>query len=262
MRSLELDDRGVIKLSGGDARSFLQGLVTNDMTTLEDGGVLYAAMLTPQGKYLYDFLIYQLGDVFYLDAQKSEITALIQRLSMYKLRADVMLEDTSDSIHVYAVFDGCAESALICISDPRHATMGCRALSESKIDGDVLTRSDYEKLRIARGIPDGTRDMQQNKTFCLEANLDHFNGVSFTKGCYVGQEMTARMMHRTTRKKLLVFCTVADGAPEAGTEIIADDEKVAGDIRSSEGALAIAFLKLEYMNSNLTADGRTVVCYE
>ena len=261
MRALKLDERAVLKLTGNDCKGFLQGLITNDIKKLQIGGILYTALLTPQGKYLFDFFLYQTENAFFLDCERTQIPTLLQKLMLYKLRADVAIEDKSDSMTIYALFDGTADDAIICCTDPRAEGMGHRALFDSNTPpkASALSRDTYEHTRLIKGIPDGSRDMEANKTFILEANLDHFNGISFTKGCYVGQEMTARMMHRTTRKKLLLPIKIEGGSPPSGTGIQTSSGKTAGDIRSHFKDIALAMIRLEYQNDDLLTDGKKVM---
>ena len=199
MKVLELIDRGVIRLSGKDSKDLLQGLITNDIERLNDDPALYAAILTPQGKYLFDFFITGDGDDLLLDCEASRLADLTRRLMMYRLRAEVEISDISDSNKVYALWDSDQG-----YPDPRHASMGRRLIAENAPQGDALTRETYEAKRLELGLPDASRDIAVDKNFILEANFKELNGVSFIKGCYVGQELTARMNHRTTVKKRLL----------------------------------------------------------
>ena len=245
MRLVKLSDRGVIQLSGKDSKELLQGLITNDIERLDSEPMLYAALLTPQGKYLFDFFISKDGDSLLVDCEIGRLPDLIRRLMMYRLRAEVDITDISDSHKVYAVWDGD-----IGHSDPRHSDMGNRLIATSAPDGESLTCDEYEEKRLTLGLPDGSNDIAVDKNFILEANFKELNGVSFTKGCYVGQELTARMNHRTSVKKRLLPVISKDGALKSGDTVTNADGKNIGDIRSTNGKRALAFIKLEYLSKD------------
>lgn len=256
-RVLKLANRGVIRLSGPDASTMLQGLVTNDLDALKEAGVLYAALLTPQGKFLFDMIIVKDGDDLLLDVEAERKPDLIRRLMMYKLRADVEIID--ETLSVWALWDGTASGG-VAYADPRHKSLHARVIAADNPapDAEPLSETDYEVRRIRHGVPDGSRDMKVEKDFWLETGAEKLNGVSFTKGCYVGQELTARMKHRMTLKKGLVPVAV-DGAVAPGDAIKTENGKTAGDIRTAAGGYALAFLRLEHLTSGLhTAQGTTV----
>lgn len=252
-RLLQLENRGVIRLSGPDSRSLLQGLVTNDVNNLNRGAALYAGLLTPQGKILFDMIIVADDGDIMLDVEAARKGDLIRRLMMYKLRADVTITD--DPASVWALFDGDAQSG-ISYPDPRHKSLHKRVMSTENPAPDAaeLTFEEYEQRRIRHGVPDGSRDMVVEKYFWLETGAEKLNGVSFTKGCFVGQELTARMKHRMSLKKQLVAMK-ADGAVSSGDTIETESGKPAGEIRSVAGAYFLAFIRLEYLDQSLTANG-------
>lgn len=252
-RLLNLENRGVIRLNGPDSRSLLQGLITNDMNDLDDNNALYAGLLTPQGKFLFDMMIVADGDDLLLDIELARKDDLMRRLMMYKLRADVTITD--DSASVWALFDGDAQSG-ISYPDPRHKSLHKRVISSENPAPDAaeLTFEEYEQRRIRHGVPDGSRDMAVEKYFWLETGAEKLNGVSFTKGCFVGQELTARMKHRMSLKKRLVAMK-ADGMVSSGDTIETESGKPAGEIRSVAGAYFLAFIRLEYLDQPLTAKG-------
>ena len=264
---VRLDDRAVLAVSGSDASGFLQGLITNDVEKVRGGSAIHAALLTPQGKYLFDFLVFKRGDAFFLDCEAESRPALAKRLAMYKLRADVAIDATAADA-VYAVFGDEAERAARRIegadvfADPRSAALGMRVVGEC--DGDALegagigkaARADYEALRIAQGIPDGRRDLVPEKSFLLENGFDELNGVDFEKGCYVGQEVTARMKHRNLVRKRLVPVRVDGTAPEPGTAVFRGDSEV-GEIRSGTGGLALALLRIDAIEGGETLRAET-----
>lgn len=261
IKTLHLERRGVLRLSGKDCRTLLQGLITNDLGKLGPGAPLYAALLTPQGKYLFDFFILEDGDDLLLDCEADLKEALIQRLTFYKLRADVTISDVSDEFQVY-VFPANSEkwTERSVYADPRHAGMGFRAVLKRAPKGvEPWSFEDYEDLRLSLGIPDGAGDIEVDKRFILEANLAELNGVDFQKGCYVGQEMTARMNYRGTLKKRLLPATIAGPLPAPGTEFFLGG-KAAGHILSGQGNRVMTLARLEYLGNQPfeTKDGTKV----
>ena len=261
-RFVRLDDRAVLSVSGSDASGFLQGLITNDLGKLRDGAAIHGALLTPQGKYLFDFLVFRRGEAFFLDCEADSRPALAKRLAMYRLRADAVI-DAAVPDTVCAVFGSDAEETAGGVeeadvfADPRHPALGARVVGER--GGDVLkragieeaARAEYEALRIAQGIPDGRRDLVPEKSFLLENGYEELNGVDFEKGCYVGQEVTARMKHRKLVRKRLVPVRIDGPAPEPGTAVFNGESEV-GEIRSSAGNLALALLRIDAIESGET----------
>ena len=215
---LHLENRAVIRVTGPEAITFLQGLVTNDVEDIKSGNAVYAAMLTPQGKFLFDMIIAPDGEDLLLDIEADRKPDLLRRLMMYKLRAQVELID--EEAKVWALFDGEASSG-VSYKDPRHKALHSRVVSPDNPlpEANILPLEKYEERRIRHGIPDGSRDIKVEKYFWLETNAEKLNGVSFTKGCYVGQELTARMKHRTTLKKMIVPVQ-ADSAITENTKIL------------------------------------------
>lgn len=256
-----LTSHGVLELRGADRKTFLQGLVTNEMSALGPGAPLYAAMLTPQGKYLFDFLIHEDGEALYLDCEAARMDDLIRRLTMYKLRSDVEIVDATGDWAVVAAWG--ADSPPLpegCIggTDPRHPKLGWRGLCPAGTVTDVVTANedDYDLHRLTLGVPDSARDMEAEKLLILEGNLAELNGVSFTKGCYVGQELTARMNYRGKVRKRLLPVTVDGPLPAPGTEVTSDGKAV-GQIRSGRSGRALALLRVEDIE-----DGGSYICGE
>ena len=258
-----LDDRCVIGLHGTDARSFLQGLITNDVDNLTADGALYAALLSPQGKFLHDFLLLELEDGLAIESDAARKDDLMRRLTMYRLRADVTIEDMSDRYRVAALWGGTPDdiptgpnSARV-YADPRLTDLGWRVLvdsdspSEELFGGDwQLESSDiYDALRIALGVPDGSRDLLIDKTFALEANFEELHGVDFEKGCYVGQENTARQKHRGAVRKRFMRVDIEGPPPPPDTPIMHGDRE-AGTMRSSVAQSGIAVLRLEQIEKS------------
>ncbi|MDW3118911.1 MAG: folate-binding protein [Roseovarius pacificus] len=237
--------RKIIEIAGTEARSFLQGLVTNDIGKL-DQGLVYAAVLTPQGKYLADFFLVPWDDTILLDVDASLAQSLMQRLSMYKLRADVTLSETD--LTVQRGTGPAPDGAML---DPRHPDLGWRLYGEES--GDDGT--DWDAIRVAHCIPETGIELTPD-TFILEAGFDRLNGVDFRKGCYVGQEVTARMKHKTELRKGLVTVAI-DGEAPVGTGITADG-KPAGTLFTQSGGRAIAYLRFDRAKGPMQANGATV----
>ncbi len=241
----KLDSRTLLRLTGSDKKDFLQNLVSNDLTPLSSEQVIYAALLTPQGKFLHDFIITERKDAVYLDCASDRKDDLIKRLTLYKLRADVAIEDVTDQSELYAFFGdatvpadlsiGQAEQREGCIlyRDPRHEDLGFRIIGRKDSDwhGDfknfeTVDESSYLQHRLSLGIPEGGSDIVPEKNFLLEMNFEELNGVSFSKGCYVGQELTARTKHRAKIKKRL-FSFTYDGTLSPGDSIRLEDREIA-----------------------------------
>jgi folate-binding protein YgfZ len=219
MTTARLDDRAVLAIAGPDARSFLQGLITNDTTRLTPAAPLYAALLTPQGKILFDFLVFADGDDLLLDCAFAAAEPLRKRLSMYRLRAKVEIAPRGD-VSVFAGWDGDALSAP---ADPRLAALGHRAILPNASITPSADISAYLAHRLDLGVPEAA-DFGQDKIFALDGDLDELHAVAFDKGCYVGQELTARMKHRGTARKRLVSIAASDSAmlPPNDTSVTAE----------------------------------------
>ncbi|NBB69084.1 MAG: folate-binding protein [Alphaproteobacteria bacterium] len=251
-RWTRLDDRGVLELSGADAVKLLQGLVSNDLDRLSEASAIYAALLTPQGKYLFDFLVFAHGDGLWLDVEAGRVDDLVRRLTLYRLRADVGFTKRDD-LAVYALFDGepaAVAGAEIDVVDPRLAALGRRVVGEpARVEaaladlGDAATFEEYDRHRLALGVPAGSRDLEPDKALLLENGFVELHGVDFDKGCFVGQELTARMRYRGTVRKRLVPVTL-DRHAEPGTPIRAGEIEV-GELRSCHGDMGLALIRLD-----------------
>ena len=261
MPATHLIDRGVIRVSGEDARDFLQNLVTNDMdaVTLEHAG--YGALLTPQGKIISDVLIVAVpedeGGGFLLDTPLLQTTDLMKRLKLYKLRAKVTLDDLTEATAVIASADGSALPGDVGIVyvDPRLPALGQRALTDRDGAAEIATApaEDWHARRIALGIPDGGRDFAYGDAFPHEALLDQIGGVSFRKGCYIGQEVVSRMQHRGTARTRVVPIIFDGGiAAETGAEATSGG-KTLGRIGSTANGRALAMLRLDRVADALAA---------
>ncbi len=226
-------ERKVLKVTGEDRVSFLQGLVTNEVPK-DPGTLVYAALLTPQGKYLADFFLWTDGDAVYLDADAAQAPALFQRLSMYKLRADVSLEDAA-----LLVSRGTGAPPPGAMSDPRHGDLGWRLYGADA----AQDATDWNAIRVAHCIPEAGTELIPDDTYILEAGFERLNGVDFRKGCYVGQEVTARMKHKTALRK--GFATVVvDGNAPVGTEITSGGKSVGTLFTQAQGQ-GIAYLRFD-----------------
>lgn len=236
-----MSTRRILRLTGTDTDSFLQGLVTNDTRKLDDG-LVYAAILTPQGKYLADFFLKRDGNSVLLDVAEGMADALIKRLNMYKLRADVRIEETN--LHLQRGTGPAPEGAL---PDPRHPDMGWRAYSDAPEADDG---TDWDAIRVRHCIPETGIELTPD-TYILEAGFEPLNGVDFKKGCYVGQEVTARMKHKTQLRKGLRVVAI-DGAAPVGSEILSAG-KPAGTLFTQSNGQAIAYLRLDRAGDDMQA---------
>jgi folate-binding protein YgfZ len=265
MKAAFLPDRGVVKISGEDARNFLNGLVTTDVTQLEPGLGRFGALLTPQGKITIDFLITEApgghGGGFLVDCPRPLAQSLSDRLGFYKLRAKVTVENLSDSLGVIAAWDG--EPAMkpdLAFADPREAALGWRILAPQDlvpkvaglIGADLADSAAYEAHRIATGVPRGGLDFMYGDAFPHETNMDRLHGVDFDKGCYVGQEVVSRMQHRGTARTRTVRVTLDGAPPEAGSTILAGDKQV-GTMGSASGQNGLALIRTDRVIDALDA---------
>lgn len=246
-RSAELTDRSVLALSGADARAFLQDMLTNDITQLSSETPLWAALLSAQGKPLADMLLFDGGDVVWLDVAADAAAALARKLTMYKLRRDVTVAATD--LKVFAAWAGSDAPAA---TDPRLAALGSRWVAATAPVNATL--ADYDGHRLALGVP-VSADLLLDKMMWLEANAAELHGVSFTKGCYVGQENTARMHHRDRLRKRLLPLNFS-GDP--GDGIVRAGDREAGELRSHRDGRGIAYVRLEFLDAPLVMNGAPV----
>lgn len=269
-----LGGRGVLEVAGADRVAFLQGLVSNDVAKAAAGAPVYAALLTAQGKYLHDFFVVALGDALYLDGERARLGDLQRRLSLYKLRSKVTLADASAKFVVAAAWGDDATEKLnlaqgtakpfaggVAYGDPRLAALGVRFLIPAGRESDIaaagFARADaaaYDRHRLALGVPDGSRDLEIEKSILLENGFEELNGVDFAKGCYMGQELTARTKYRALIKKRLVPVNVEGQMPAPGTPITRNGEEV-GELHSGADGVALAMLKLDALTGPLVAGG-------
>ncbi|MCZ4269501.1 folate-binding protein [Rhodobacteraceae bacterium G21628-S1] len=235
-------DRRIFRLHGPDTHSFLQGLVTNDINRLEDG-LVYTAILTPQGKYLADFFLAPDGEAVLLDVADDLADDLLKRLKMYKLRANVTIDETD-----LKVSRGTGDAPAGALTDPRHPALGWR------LYGDVAGEdgSDWDAIRVTHVIPETGIELTPD-SYILEVGFERLNGVDFRKGCYVGQEVTARMKHKTELRKGLTQVEI-DGAVPVGAQITAAGKPV-GQVLTQSGGKAIAYLRFDRAKGALEAEG-------
>ena len=241
------EDRRVLRVTGADRQSFLQGLVTNDLRKL-DRGPVYAAILTPQGKYLADFLMLAAPDAILIDVKDDLADALLRRLQMYRLRADVQIAPTE-----LRVTRGLGTPPEGAVHDPRHAALGWRLYGAGE---GAAPEIDWDGIRVANCIPETGVELVPEQTFILEAGFERLNGVDHRKGCYVGQEVTARMKHKTELRKGLATVAVS-GPAGPGAEITADGRAV-GTLHTRSGDRAIAYLRFDRATGPMQAGDATV----
>jgi folate-binding protein YgfZ len=241
-----MNQRRILRLSGPDTDTFLQGLVSNDVGRL-DRGPVYAALLSPQGKYIADFILVRDDADVLLDVAEALADTVENRLSMYRLRADVQI--AASGLNLQRGTGPAPEGAL---PDPRHPALGWRAYTDAPEADDG---SDWDAIRVAHCIPETGIELTAD-TFILEAGFERLHGVDFRKGCYVGQEVTARMKHKTELRKGLVRVAV-HGTADPGTDITLDG-KPAGTLHTRAGDHAIAWLRFDRLDGPLRAGAATV----
>jgi hypothetical protein len=247
-----LADRGVVSVAGAQAQAFLQGLVTNDMGHLDRDAALHAGLLSPQGKILFDFFIVKTDGGVLLDVARERAGDLVKRLTLYRLRAAVTIQDVSESYRAYAVFgsdltpgSGTVNDG-ITYPDPRLAALGLRAIVAADCSVEVNGNQDaYDAHRVALGVPEGGRDYAFGDAFPHDALFDQLNGVSFSKGCYVGQEVVSRMEHRGTARKRVVRVGAIDGSALIGDQpVLAGDVEI-GRVGTVSGSHGLALIRLD-----------------
>ncbi|MFO1079937.1 MAG: hypothetical protein U1E23_04830 [Reyranellaceae bacterium] len=259
-----LPHRGVLAVGGPDRVSFLQGLVSNDITKVAADRAIWAALLTPQGRFLNDMFVVDGGnDTLLLETERERAPALARKLSLYKLRSKVTVEDRGGQTEVAAIFSADSGPAVpppcpgtVCYADPRLAQLGWRLLAPAGQARSLLAAQGlcevplaaYESLRLELGVPDGSRDLPVEKALLLESGFDELNGVDWQKGCYMGQELTARTKYRGLIKRRLFPVEIEGEPPAAGTPVQRDGQEV-GEIRSGDGRRALALLQLEAARS-------------
>ena len=247
-RLAALPGRAVIEVGGEDRVAFLQGLVSNDVAEAAPGHAVWAALLTPQGKYLADFFILADGDRLLLDAEHAQVPMLVQRLTRFRLRSKVKIREAPELL-VYVAWGGEPKVVAIAAPDPRLPDAGWRVLATASLPTDSGA-DDFDQHRLMLGLPDGTGDLEVERTVLLEAGFDELHGVSWGKGCYMGQELTARTKYRGLVKRRLVPVAVDGPLPAPGTPVLRDGIEV-GTMRSGRGVTGLAVLRLDALDATL-----------
>lgn len=254
LKVARLADRGVVRVSGADAAKLLQGLITADLDLLEQQAAIFAGLLTPQGKILFDFFVVKTDEGFLLETAREKAADLAKRLTFYKLRANAAVADASAEYEVAALWGSDSTPAIvppvILYPDPRLAELGWRGIAPKSFDwvsgaGEAVAigEAEYHAHRLRLGIPEGGRDYVLGDTFPHEALFDQIGGVSFEKGCYVGQEVVSRMEHRSTARKRVV--PVIGTAPlQTGSDVKAGEATI-GTVGSVAGTSGLALLRLD-----------------
>jgi len=267
VRCALLKERELTALTGQDSRSFLQGMISNDIDQLSPSRSIYAAMLTAQGKYLHDFIMVDRSPAVWIDSEEARCDELTERLSLFQLNSDIHIARQGHLLTVAALWGNEAISCLgleekvgatkpfgdgLAIVDPRLPSLGSRLIAPaadvealiSSLGIERATSADYDSHRLRLGVPDGSRDMIVDKSFLLESNFEDLNGVAFDKGCYIGQENTARQKHRGTIRKRLVKVSIDGPPPDLGVPITWNKGEI-GTMRSSRDGQGIAMIRLD-----------------
>ncbi|MEY2393590.1 CAF17-like 4Fe-4S cluster assembly/insertion protein YgfZ [Wolbachia endosymbiont of Tettigetta isshikii] len=258
MSYIPLQSRGVIVLYGPDTRDLLQGIITNDINKLDSQKAIYSLLLSPQGKYLYDFFLIRYGKYILLECENVYLQQIIEKLDLLKTYLRVKIKDVSSLYKVGILFNTksteCNESQII-FQDPRHKSLGMRIIYKGEIkqsDGDF---TQYEKVRIQNLVPDGARDMVQNSSFPLQYLIDKVNGISFNKGCYIGQEVVNRMSRQETFRRKLYLVEGNSALPNISTKVINENNEEIGELRSSVDNIGLALLYTGKSHANLCTGG-------
>jgi folate-binding protein YgfZ len=252
-----LEHRAVLAVEGDDRIGFLQGLVSQDMELAAPGLALWSALLTPQGKWLAEFFVFSDGARLLLDVEAAQRETIAARLSRFRLRSKVTI--TPQPHAVQAAWDGPAPvlaSGLVA-ADPRVEGAGWRILTDPPVPV-TAEAADWDAHRLALGLPDGSRDLELEKTVLLEAGFDELNGISWTKGCYMGQELTARTRYRGLLKRRLVPVRIEGPVPPPSTPVTQDGREV-GTMRSAAGTRGLAVLRLDALKSEALVCGEALL---
>lgn len=267
-----LPDRAVLQIGGAEAQGFLQNLLSNNLDLISPERAIYTLLLTPQGKYLFDFFLVEKDGAYLVDCDRKAAPEFLKRLTFYKLRADVSLKDLSQDWAVGVVFEDNAQTETrqtgaatpflegVRFQDPRLGDLGARFLVPNdsadaavREAGTACDPADYNRLRLSLAIP-GADDLIADKTFPLEANLDLLNAVDYQKGCFVGQEVTSRTHRQGKVRKRILCVTGAASLPHTDSPVMAGD-KQAGVLLSSSGDIGLALLRLDRLEQTLDVNG-------
>ncbi|MDT2019744.1 folate-binding protein [Methylocella sp. CPCC 101449] len=259
-----LTGRAVLRVTGRDSRDFLNNLVTSDIEKLQPGEGRFAALLTPQGKILFDFFVVPDGDGLLIDCNAAQAADLAKRLGFYKLRADVRIADESAALAVAAWAQEPPPGQALAFRDPRHEGLGWRVIGPpdelDQMGVEAGGEEAYAARRIALGVPEGGADFAYGDAFPHEANMDRLHGVDFRKGCYIGQEVVSRVEHRGTARKRIVRVGFTGSAPARGSDVRIGDIAI-GQMGSSSGEQGLALLRLDRLDdaaAPVAADGVTL----
>jgi folate-binding protein YgfZ len=270
MKAALLPDRGVVKVAGGDARKFLNGLVTADLAKTAAGQARFAALLTPQGKIIVDFIVTEAGPsdggALFLDCPRILALALAERLNFYKLRAKVIVEDLSETLAVIAIWDAAARPQMAqgngwnCYPDPRLPDLGLRCMlphhlaarAAADLGAELVEAADYEMHRIVLGVPRGGMDFSYGDAFPHETEMDQLGGLDLDKGCFVGQEVISRIAHRGTARTRIIPVIFDGPPPEAGLAVTASDKNI-GLMGSGVTGRGLAALRLDRVEEALAS---------
>lgn len=272
-----LSDRGVLKISGKDRTDFLQGLITNDVHKITETQGVYAALLSPQGKFQFDLFLVAFSnenpEFWLMDCDRDRADMLLKRLNLYKLRSEVMIENVSDQYEIMAVYGNSAlktldispkagavkhlEESALCV-DPRFVELGVRLYAPQEKSMEWLQQfhieqmpfDEYDLHRLKLGVPDGNRDVIGDRGILLECGFDELNAIDWNKGCYMGQELTARTRYRGLVRKRLIPVRIEGDTPPYQSPILQDGVEV-GELRSSQKSWGIAMIRLEAMRKSL-----------
>ncbi|WCR58547.1 CAF17-like 4Fe-4S cluster assembly/insertion protein YgfZ [Wolbachia endosymbiont of Ctenocephalides felis wCfeJ] len=284
MSYIPLQSRGVIVLYGPDTRDFLQGIITNDINKLDSQKAIYSLLLSPQGKYLYDFFLIKHGKHILLECENTYLQQIIEKLDLLKTYLRVKIKDVSALYKVGVLFNTEHPSVIevadtgiqpashtgitpslpnssvtrwndIAFQDPRHKSLGMRVIHKDEIKEPVGDFAQYEKVRIQNLVPDGAKDMVQNSSFPLQYLIDKVNGISFNKGCYIGQEVVNRMSRQETFRRKLYLVEGNSVLPTIGTKVMNENNEEVGELRSSVDNIGLALLNTGKSHSSLYADG-------
>ena len=244
-----LENRGIIRISGPDAIKLLDGIVTNNLARLQDNPAIHSGLLSPQGKIQFDFFLVREGEDLLLDTAKERIPSLIQRLTLYRLRADVTFEDQSEQLAVMVSWGAPldAPGGVLGFTDPRSADLGQRLILPkdriSELPGQKVPEEDYHAHRVTVGIPEAELDYALGDAFPHEALYDQLHSVDFRKGCYIGQEVVSRMQHRGTARKRIVPVKATSNI-ESGTSVTAGEASI-GTVGSVSDDRGLALIRLD-----------------
>jgi len=265
MKAALLPERGVVKIAGDDARKFLNGLVTSDAGKIDPRHAAFAALLTPQGKIVADFIIAEAepadGSGFFLDAPRALAPTLVERFNFYKLRAKVIIEDLSQVLGVMAIWEGAANPEYgLCYADPRLPELGWRCMlaphraneAAAGIGAELVDAVAYEAHRIALAVPRGGLDFIYGDAFPHESDMDQLGGIDFAKGCFVGQEGVSRIEHRGTARTRVIGVRFEGFAPEPGAQVSAGQKSI-GTLGSTAHGRGLAMLRLDRLGEAIAA---------